>query len=86
MTIEAKRQLEILTERKRELSIAILPDEEASLRFAVFLGFETGEDICRGRRRWVLREITRNPDVRKPIGNGYVIPMTYQAGATEWLS
>ena len=84
MAIEAKRQIEILSEHKRELSIAILPDDPASLRFALYLGFSCENLPGSWGRRWNLRQIERNPDVRKPIGNSYVIPMVYRQEAAPW--
>ena len=81
---EARRQLADIMVSKRDLVTTIIDGDEASQRFAIFLGFvPMGEEwVARAELRYGRREVRRlcdtMPDAKLKIGNGTAIGMTYQ--------
>ena len=79
---EAKHQLEEIMTVKRVLFTAILDDDEAAKRFAVFLGFHDDEPaISRHGRRTMLRRLEEDDTTRIPIGHSAGIVLTYEGRA-----
>lgn len=66
------------------LVTSILPDDPASLRFAVFLGFHAGRDgrsgpaLSRFSRHDLIHFIETEPDVRIPLPSGYAMAVAYR--------
>lgn len=81
---EARRQLDDIMVTKRDLVTTILEGDEASKRFAIFLGFvPLGDEwINRAESRFGRRDVARKFDnmgeSRVQIGNGYAVAMTFQ--------
>ncbi len=73
---EARAELARLAEEYDVINTTVIPDDEASVRFAVFLGF-TDRVSHGGTRRKTLAEIMANQANRVPIGDSYVIPLGY---------
>lgn len=65
----------------REITTTVLPDDEASIRFALHLGFrgETADGSEDEGERG--REIMTDPRFRIPMGEGYVIRLGYHPEA-----
>lgn len=80
---EARRQLEEIMVVKRELATTIIPDDDAALRLAVYLGFHVADSgrgapaESRSGRRHLADFVKSEPSLRVPVGIGYVIPMGY---------
>lgn len=85
MTIvrEARRQLDEIMGSKRELLTTILDGDEASKRFAIFLGFVVIDGAwldaatSRTARRELMRLFEKTPEARVEIGNGFGVAMKY---------
>jgi len=78
---EVRRQLEIIMVCKRELVTTIIDGDEASKRFAIFLGFVSGDHAPaspRYGRRYIARRFDDDPDWRVPVGGGYATAMAYR--------
>lgn len=79
----AKRQLDEIMETKTELATTVLRDDEAALRFCVYLGFHVGHDgdgapaTSKWGRRTLIEYVRTNPDIRLPAGRSWVMPMGY---------
>lgn len=68
---EARAELALAAGRYRHIAATVLPEDEASLRFALHLGFGgDGDD-----------DVLTDPKYRIPTGDGYAIRLTYQPGA-----
>jgi hypothetical protein len=83
-----RRQIAEIMQTKRFLITTILEGDEASERFAIFMGFvpETdGEYVLPASSRFGRKEIARQlkeTEVRLPLGTGYAKVMAYrQIGA-----
>lgn len=78
---EARAELARFMTNYRELAITVLPDDEAAIRFALYLGFHDREepDGSLLPRKALLREIMTNPKHRIPVGDSYVIALGYHA-------
>lgn len=80
---EAKRFIADAMVTKTELATTILGGDEAAKRLAIFLGFHSGHEgmgrpaYSRGDRRTLSRFVENDPDIRIPVGNGYVIALGY---------
>lgn len=80
---ETRRELAEMMQGYREFSTTVLPNDEAAVRFALYLGFhddgeeenEEDEPVSHKRR---AQQIMLNPRRRIPIGENYVIGLTYQ--------
>ena len=82
---EARKQLRELMVFKRALTTTILPDDPASQRLAIFLGFH----VCQGgappfaaesraSRQTLARYIDGTPECRVAVrGGGYAVQLTY---------
>jgi hypothetical protein len=81
---EAKAELERVMHTRREVAITVLPDDEAAIRFAVYLGFhdrETeDEDGGEMSRKALCTAIRKSPKYRIPIGDSYVVALGYHPG------
>ncbi len=80
---EAKAELDGVMEAKREVAITVLPDDDAAIRFAVFLGFDDRGDDERDEgelsRHARCAAIRQNPRNRIPVGDSYVIALGHRA-------
>lgn len=75
---EARAELARVMETKREVAITVLPDDEAAIRFAVFLGFhDRDNDDGHRSRKELCADIVKDPQHRVPIGDSYVIALGY---------
>lgn len=75
---EARAELAKVMATKREIAITVLPDDEAAIRFAVFLGFhDRDDDDGELSRKDMCQAILRNPHYRIPIGDSFVIALGY---------
>jgi hypothetical protein len=89
MIKEARRQIQLIMQIKRVLVSSILEGDDASERFAIFLGFVPATDLdrilpaeSRFGRVEVARQLKEIQEVRVPLGTGYVKLMAYrQIGA-----
>jgi hypothetical protein len=80
---EARRQLDLVMQTKRMLLTTILDDDEAALRFAIFLGFvptseRTEPAASRAGRRVLARRVSSPHEVRVAIGRGSAVVMAYR--------
>lgn len=82
---EVMRQLAQIMVSKRELATTVLGGDPAARRLAIFLGFHVDDEgpgspaYTRLGRRALGRHIDAEPDLRIPVGEGYVIGMGYHA-------
>lgn len=75
---EARAELAAVMERLDEIAITVLPDDEAAIRFAVYLGFhDRDNDDGQMSRKELCRSILADPQYRVPIGDSYVIALGY---------
>lgn len=75
---EARSELAKVMETKREIAITVLPDDEAAIRFAVYLGFhDRDNDDGHLSRKALCQAIVADPRHRVPIGDSYVIALGY---------
>ena len=75
---EARAELAKVMETNDEVAITVLPDDEAAVRFAVYLGFHDREnDDGRMSRKELCQAILTNPAYRIPVGDHYVIALGY---------
>ena len=89
MIKEARRQIQLIMQTKHLLISSILDGDDASERFAIFLGFVPASDVdhilpaeTRYGRVEVARQLKEIDEVRVPLGTGYVKLMAYrQIGA-----
>ncbi len=86
---EIRRELDAVMMVKRELAVTIIGGDEAAKRLAVFLGFHVEDEgpgspaFTRMGRRSLARHLDTLPDIRLPIGGGYVIGLGYHHGPHE---
>lgn len=87
MIKEARRQLEEICRHRDRVETLLIGGDDASLRFAVHVGFvPAGMNNWRrvyrnlGRRMLVMT-LQTDPDLRKPYNSGYVIPVSYETEA-----
>lgn len=84
---EARRQLAIIMQTKRELISTVIPADEAATRLAVFLGFHVDHNgrgqtaLSKFSRRDLKRYIEEDPELRIPAGNGYFVAIGYHDDA-----
>lgn len=79
---EAKRELAGIMKGYREIAATVLPDDDAAIRFAVYLGFHDRDDEADdGTRKATAREIRENPRHRIPVGDQFVIGLGYHSEA-----
>ena len=78
---EAKRELAAIMGRYSEVAATVLPDDDAAIRFAVYLGFHDRHDEDESTRRELVRKIRENPLYRIPVGDRYVIGLGYHPEA-----
>lgn len=80
---EARRQMDAMMVTKRELTTHVIGNDEAAKRFTAFLGFHVdhtplGEAASsKWARRSLLRYMDETPELRYPVGNGFVVRMGY---------
>lgn len=78
---EARAELAKVMETNSEVAITVLPDDEAAVRFAVYLGFHDRENNDGELSRKQLCEaILADPQYRIPVGDHYVIALGYHPG------
>lgn len=81
---EARAELDRVMQTRREIAITVLPDDDAAIRFAVYLGFHDrdGETEEGGEmtRKAMCRAIRQSPRYRIPIGDSFVIALGYHPG------
>ena len=83
ITKEAKRQLAIIMNTRRELITTVMGGDDDALRFAVFLGFHVSqgdggdEAFSKEGRVRLTNYIKNNADLRIPVHDGFVIRMGY---------
>lgn len=81
---EARRQLAAAMQTKHMLVTSLLDGDEAAMRFAVFMGFvpydenEVSPAASVHGRRDMKRKIDESGLARAPLGNGFVVTMTYR--------
>ncbi len=83
---EARRQMEDMARTRRELVTVILDDDDASLRFAIFLGFVPigylgSPPVSRFGRRNMHVECEFQDTGRVPVGTGTGLVMRLDLGA-----
>lgn len=79
LTKEMQHQLSVIMETRKLLQCTIMEGDEASERFAIFLGFVPADCIEPAVSRFGRREIARNMELaRIPAGAGYVRVMEYR--------
>ena len=78
---EARDELARIMENYGEIATTVLPDDEAAVRFAVFFGFQGGGYNDGKSRQQIQREISENPDLRIPVGDNYVVALSYHPEA-----
>lgn len=72
LLIEARAELAQVMQRYPEISATVLPHDEASIRFALHLGFRGDDDED---------DILTDAKYRLPMGDGYAIRLTYRPDA-----
>jgi hypothetical protein len=85
MTKEARRQIDLIMQTKHHLISSIIEGDQASERFAIFLGFVPASAVdnilpaeSRFGRTEVARQLKEIEEVRVPLGTGYVKLMAYR--------
>jgi len=73
----ARTELASIMADFREIQTTVLPEDEAAVRFAVYLGFGSGEEETGKSHRQAQHEILRNERYRVPVGDHYVIRLGY---------
>lgn len=87
MIREARRQLGTIMATRTMLVTTLLPDDEQSLRLAVFLGFQAGWEgrgapaLSRFSRRDLMAYIKDTPDIRIPMRDSYAMAVAYREGS-----
>jgi hypothetical protein len=77
---EARAELAHVMNNYHELVTTVLPDDAAAVRFALYLGFQGGEEDDASRK--VRYEgIMTDPKYRIPVGDSYVIGLGYRPEA-----
>jgi len=74
---EARAQLAEMMRHYDELAVTILADDDAALRFAVYLGFHDRHDGVRRTRKETERLIRTDPKNRISFAGGDVIALGY---------
>lgn len=70
---ETRKVMGDITSRYRVVHATVLPNDEAAIRFALYLGFHAGDGSHQERAVKLLAD----PEKRIPIGDGYVIELCY---------
>lgn len=80
---EARRQLDEIMATRVELATTLLLDDEAAIRFSVFLGFHVDDDGP-GARAWsrqgrqdLIGYLQRATEQRVRVGHGYAVAVGY---------
>lgn len=76
---EARKELAVMMRDRPQLITAMIPDDDAAIRFALYLGFS---DKDGGPRKEMERRIKSDPESRISYGDSYVIPLLYNAGSS----
>lgn len=81
-----KAQIDEFMQTKVELTTQVLPEDKAAIRFACFLGFHVAHDGGGGERAYdrqgrirLIRYLETTPEIRRPVGKSFEIPMGYHA-------
>ena len=75
---EARAELAKVMENLREVAITVLPNDEAAIRFAIFLGFHDREnDDGHLSRKELCEAIMADPAYKIPVGDSYVIALGF---------
>jgi len=76
---EARASLKEILASYARVTTVVIPDDEASVRFALYLGFcAAGEAEGRvGGHRARARRILSDPQLKVPVGDGFVVALTY---------
>lgn len=79
---EAKFHLAQMGAEYSELATTVLPDDEASIRFAAFLGFHDhhNEEQVKMTHKQRAAQLRHNPRHRIPMGDSYVIALGWHGG------
>ncbi len=78
---EAKRELSAIMENYSDVATTVLPEDDAAVRFALYLGFSDRAGEYRNMPRKDLeRELRENVRHRIPIGDSYAIGLAYHPG------
>ena len=80
---EARREMAAFGEQYDELATTVLPEDDAAIRFASFLGFhdrhdEEHDEMTRKER---AEDMRHNPRHRIPVRDGYVIALGWHGAA-----
>ena len=78
---EARAELRRAAQSFRHVVATVLPNDEASIRFAVHLGFRGEADEDGPQEGDGVHDILTNPAYRIPLGEGYAIRLGYRNGA-----
>lgn len=75
---EARAELAKIMETTDEVAITVLTDDEAAIRFAIFLGFHDRDtNLSEVSRKELCKAILENPLYRIPVGDHFVIALGY---------
>ncbi len=78
---EAKAELSEIMANYSDVATTVLPEDDAAVRFALYLGFADRAGEFRNMPRKDLeRELRDNPRHRVPIGDQYVLGLSYHPG------
>ncbi len=78
---EARRELASVMENYVEVATTVLPDDDAAIRFAIYLGFHNEDEQLDLPLRERIRRVKDNPEYRFPVGDHYVIGLGCHGGA-----
>ena len=73
----AKEELAEMMETYEEVATTVLPDDEAAIRFALYLGFHDNDDEEPASHKVRAQRLRENPRHRIPIGDHFVIALGY---------
>ena len=73
----AREELAEMMEVYEEIATTVLPDDEAAIRFALYLGFHDDDEEEPGSHKVRAQRLRENPRHRIPVGDGYVIALGY---------
>ena len=78
---EARNELAHAMANYHELTTTVLPDDEAAVRFALYLGFHGCDGDDDAPRKMRYDDLMTDPRHRIPVGDSYVIGLGYRAEA-----
>jgi len=81
VVVTAREELAAIMESYDEIATTVLPDDEAAIRFALYLGFHDDDEEEPASHKVRAKRLRENPHNRIPVGDGYVVAVSYRGAA-----